>query len=85
TYDLIYGKEQKAQVESESDIYPDRLTTGNMADKEMIFEKAGIDETKQIEDVDVTLNGVQYAEIKPTAGNESRFSNFGDAGIVALT
>ncbi|MGA9290298.1 MAG: DUF5068 domain-containing protein [Anaerobacillus sp.] len=85
TYDLIYGEEQKTQVESESDIYPDRLTTGNMADKEMIFEKSGIDETKQIEDVDVTLNGVQYTEIKPTAGNESRFSNFGDAGIVALT
>ncbi|MFI8577799.1 DUF5068 domain-containing protein [Rossellomorea aquimaris] len=85
TFDLIYGEEQKAQVESESDIYPDRLTTGNMADKEMIFEKSAIDETIQIDDVGVTLNGVQYAEIKPTAGNEARFRNFGDAGIVALT
>ncbi|WP_442788857.1 DUF5068 domain-containing protein [Halobacillus sp. HZG1] len=85
TYDLIYGEGQKAEVESSADFYPDRLTTGNMANKEMIFEKSGIDETKQIEDVGITLNGVQYAELEPTEGNESRFSNFGDAGIVALT
>ncbi len=85
TFDLIYGEEQKAQVESEAGLYPDQLTTGNMADKEMILEKAGIDKTKQLGDVEVTLNGVQYAEIKPTAGNEERFSNFGDVGIVAVT
>jgi Domain of unknown function (DUF5068) len=85
TFDLIYGEEQKAQVESEAGLYPDQLTTGNMADKEMIFEKSGIDETKQLGDVEVTLNGIQYADIKPTAGNEERFSNFGDVGIVAVT
>ncbi|MCA0171419.1 DUF5068 domain-containing protein [Bacillus sp. RAR_GA_16] len=85
TFDLIYGEEQKAEVESEAGLYPDQLTTGNMADKEMIFEKSGIDKTKQLGDVEVTLNGVQYAEIKPTAGNEERFSNFGDVGIVAVT
>lgn len=51
----------------------------------MIFEEEGIDESKQLGDVQVTLDGVQYAEIVPTAGNEARFSNFGDAGMVALT
>ncbi|MBP3041264.1 hypothetical protein J9303_17505 [Bacillaceae bacterium Marseille-Q3522] len=51
----------------------------------MIFEKTEINETQQLEQVKVTLNGVQYAEVIPTAGNEELFSNFGDSGIVALT
>lgn len=85
TFDFVYGEQQKEEVEAESNLYPDELTTGNLANKTMIFEEEGIDESKQLGDVQVTLDGVQYAEIEPTAGNEARFSNFGDAGMVALT
>ena len=51
----------------------------------MIFEKLGINETQQLGDVKVTLEGVQYTEVIPTEANKERFSNFGDNGIVALT
>ena len=64
--------------------YQDRLLTDNWANKNMIFEKAKINETKQIGDVKVTLEGVQYTEVIPTAGNEGMFSDFG-SGVVALT
>ncbi|AFC29217.1 hypothetical protein PM3016_2329 [Paenibacillus mucilaginosus 3016] len=84
-FDFFYSEEQKKQVESEPKFYPDRLTTDNMADKKMIFEKTGIGETKQIGDLKVTLDGVQYAEIVPTAANQARFKNFGENGIVAVT
>ncbi|MCM3160690.1 DUF5068 domain-containing protein [Metabacillus litoralis] len=84
-FDFIYNDEQSKQVASESNLYPDKLTTDNLADKKMIFEKLGINETQQLGDVKVTLEGVQYTEVIPTEANKERFSNFGDNGIVALT
>lgn len=84
-FDFIYSDDQKAKAESEAHFYPDKLTTDNMADKEMIFEKADINETQQIDDVKVTLEGVQYAEITPTLSAKQKFRNFGDNGIVAVT
>ncbi|WP_426448236.1 DUF5068 domain-containing protein [Paenibacillus sp. S-38] len=84
-FDFLYSEEQKQQLASEPKFYPDRLTTDNMADKKMIFEKTGIGETKQIGGLKVTLDGVQYAEIVPTAANQARFKNFGENGIVAVT
>lgn len=84
-YDFIYSDEQGKQIAGQPQFYQDRLTTDNMADKKMIFEKSGINETKQIGDVKVTLDGVQYTEVIPTAANVERFGNFGDSGVVALT
>lgn len=51
----------------------------------MIFEKSNINETKQIDNVIITLDGVQYTEIIPTAYNEERLHNFGNSGVVAIT
>ncbi|MFP3360762.1 DUF5068 domain-containing protein, partial [Planococcus sp. SIMBA_143] len=63
--------------------YPDSMTTDNIADKKMIFEKNDINKTEKIENaVAITLDGVQYAEVIPTAGNEARF---GEDEMVALT
>ncbi|WP_068775961.1 DUF5068 domain-containing protein [Paenibacillus sp. FJAT-26967] len=85
TFDFIIGEDQKQEAEAYSKFYPDRLVTDNMADKKMIFEKAGMNETKQLSGVKVTIEGVQYTEITPTPDNKERFKNFGDNGIVALT
>jgi hypothetical protein len=84
-FDFTYSGEQQEATSNATKFYPDQLTTGNIADKEMILEKTGINETQQLEDVKVTLEGVQYAEVLPTEANKERFSNFGDNGIVALT
>lgn len=74
---------EKAAVSSQ--IYPDKMTTDNIAEKELFFEKTDINETKEIDGVKITLNGVQYANITPTEGYKDSFSNFGDSGVVALT
>lgn len=84
-YDFIYSDAQKEEVAKQPKYYPDRLTVDNMADKKMIFEKTGINETKQIGEVKVTLEGVQYADVIPTEANKERFRNFNDSGVVALT
>lgn len=84
-YDFVYSGENQEATANTTEFYPDQLTTANMADKKMIFEKTGINETQQLEDVKVTLEGVQYAEVIPTEANKERFSNFGDNGIVAIT
>jgi hypothetical protein len=84
-FDFIFGDEQQKQTASQPQFYQDRLTTDNMADKKMIFEKSGINEIKQLGDVKITLDGVQYAEVIPTEANKERFRNFGKSGIVALT
>ncbi|MCA1034182.1 DUF5068 domain-containing protein [Bacillus infantis] len=84
-FDFVYSNDQKSALASGPSFYQDRLTTDNMADKKMIFEKEGIGETQKIGDVNVTLEGVQYTEITPTEANKPRFENFGDSGIVALT
>ncbi|PPA70987.1 DUF5068 domain-containing protein [Jeotgalibacillus proteolyticus] len=84
-FDFLYSGEQQEVTASAPSFYPDRLTTDNMADKEMIFEESDLNESQSIDDVMITLEGVQYAEVLPTETNEERFSNFGDNGIVALT
>ncbi len=85
SYDFVFSDEQSKQVASQQDFYQDRLTSDNWADKKMIFEKSGINETQQIGDVKVTLDGVQYTEIIPTEANKEMFTDFGDNGITALT
>lgn len=84
-FDFTYSAEQAAAVANAHVFYPDLLTLENMADKELIFENMEINETQQIADVKVTLEGIQYTEITPTKAHEDRFRNFGDRGIVALT
>lgn len=68
-----------------ADLYQDKMVTDSVADKELFFAKEDINVTESIDDVKITLEGVQYANITPTAGHADRFSNFGDGPLVALT
>lgn len=74
---------EKAAVSAE--LYQDKMVTENIADKEVFFEKDGINETQEIDGVKITLEGVQYADITPTAAYKDSFTDFGDSGVVALT
>lgn len=51
SYDFMYSDEQSKQVASQEQFYQDRLSSDNWADKKMIFEKNGINETQQIGEV----------------------------------
>ncbi|MET3726849.1 hypothetical protein ABID52_000430 [Fictibacillus halophilus] len=81
-FDFAYSGEQAKASASEQKFYPDLMSANNLADKKMIFEKTGIGQKQTVGDMEVTLEGVQYTEVIPTAGNESRFE---DAELVALT
>lgn len=74
---------KKATIAPE--FYADKMVTDNIADKELLFSKEDINEEKEIDNVKVVLNGVQYAKITPTTAHAPRFSNFGEGPLVALT
>jgi len=84
-FDFIYNEDSKEEKVSGPDYYRDDLTNQNIADKKMIFEKKDIGQKLELDGVEVTLEGVQYTEIEPTAEYASTFRNFADDGIVAVT
>ena len=84
-FDFIYNEGSKEQAVSGPDYYRDNLTNQNIADKKMIFEKKDIGQKLELGGVEVTLEGVQYTEIRPTAEYVGTFRNFADDGIVAVT
>lgn len=82
---LPFTEDGAKKAESTSKLYADKMVTDSVADKELFFSKEDINEEQSIEDVKITLEGVQYANITPTAGHANRFSNFGEGPLVALT
>lgn len=84
-FKIPFNEEGVKKAEASSKLYQDRMTTDNIAEKKLFFEKTDINKTKEIDGVKITLNGVQYANVKPTEAYKESFSNFGDSGVVALT
>lgn len=84
-FKLPFNDEGAKKAETASELYQDKMVTDNIADKEVFFEKTDINETKEIDGVKITLNGVQYVDVTPTAAHAERFKNFGDGGLVAIT
>lgn len=84
-FKIPFNEEGTEKAAATSQLYADQMVTDNIAEKELFFEKTDINETKNIDGVEITLNGVQYADVIPTEANKPRFSNFGDSDLVALT
>jgi len=84
-FKLPLSDEGAENATATSELYPDKMVTDNVADKELIYSKEDMNESQKIGGVNVTLEGVQYAKVTPTAGHEQRFSNFGDGPLVAVT
>ncbi|MDZ5472337.1 DUF5068 domain-containing protein [Bacillus sp. 31A1R] len=84
-FKIPFNDEGVEKAAASSKLYQDRMMTDSIADKEVFFEKTDINETKEIDGVKITLNGVQYANVTPTEAYKDSFSDFGDSGVVALT
>lgn len=84
-FKVPFNEDGAEKASKSSALYADKMVTDTIADKELFFAKEDIDETQKIDDVTVTLEGIQYADVKPTTAHASRFSNFGDGPLVALT
>src|SRR5690625_1823451 len=83
-FDFTYSEESDTKSADAPEFYKDKLTTENIADKEILFEDTELDMTEKIGDAEITIEGVQFTEITPTKANKEMFSDFED-GIVALT
>lgn len=84
-FDFVYSEEQAEEVANAPDFYPDELTTDNIAKKDIIFEDTEINETMEVGDLKVTLEGVQFTDITPNESSKEMFRNFGDDELVAVT
>lgn len=84
-FKVPFNEDGAEKASKSSALYADKMVTDTIADKELFFAKEDIDETQKIDDVTVTLEGIQYVDVKPTTAHASRFSNFGDGPLVALT
>lgn len=83
-FDISLNEEGEAKKEEQSKFYEDLVTYENMGEKTMLKEKEDIDETKDLRDVKVTLEGYQFTEFEPNEVEAPRFENFTE-GIVLLT
>ncbi|ATP38782.1 DUF5068 domain-containing protein [Solibacillus sp. R5-41] len=83
-FELAMNEGGVEKIASNAVFYQDRATVDNWGDKEMLKEKSGINDSKQLGDVNVTLDGYQFTSFTPNEVEAPRFSNFKN-GIVILT
>ena len=84
-FKIPFNEAGAEKASKSSALYADKMVTDTIADKELIFAKEDMNETQKIDEVSITLEGIQYADIKPTTAHAARFTNFGDGPLVALT
>ncbi|KOS68779.1 hypothetical protein AEA09_09665 [Lysinibacillus contaminans] len=83
-FELALNAEGAEKVSSNAVFYQDKASMENMGDKKMLKEKSSINDSKQLGDVNVTLDGYQFTAFTPNEVEAPRFTNFKN-GIVLLT
>ncbi|MFI8705989.1 DUF5068 domain-containing protein [Bacillus sp. NPDC077411] len=84
TFALSVNKQGSKKVAADKTFYKDKATVDNMGEKKMLNEKANINKSEQLGDVNVTLDGYQFTKFTPNSAEAPRFENFKN-GIVLLT
>ncbi|MBY0223609.1 DUF5068 domain-containing protein [Mammaliicoccus sciuri] len=84
-FKIPFNEDGAEKASKSSDLYADKMVTDTIADKDLFFAKEDMNETQKIDKVTITLDGIQFANIKPTTAHAERFRNFGDGPLVALT
>src|SRR5690625_3624690 len=83
-FDFTYSGESASKSSDTPDFYKDKITTDNIAKKDILYEDTELDATEKIGDAEITVEGLQFTELTPNEASEEMFSDFED-GIVALT
>lgn len=83
-FNLSITEDGEEKTSSAEEFYEDRVTYENMGEKEMIDAKDNINESEEIGDFTVTLDGYQFTEFTPNDEEAPRFESF-DTGLVLLT
>lgn len=80
---LPMSKDKEAKVDFAKQFYKDRVTAENQGEKQMI-EEATVGETKEVNQIKLTLDGYQIVDFLPNQDFVDRFVNFKD-GVVLIT
>ncbi len=83
-FNLSLNTEGAEKVAASGTFYKDKATFDNMGEKKMLSEKEGINQSEQLGDVTVTLDGYQFTQFTPNSVEAPRFENF-ENGVVLLT
>lgn len=79
------GEEGTKKGISQPSLYQDRLTSDNIASKKMLYENLKMNISKKIDNVNITLEGIQFTEITPSEEMKRKFEHISKTSIVALT
>ncbi|QXE01645.1 DUF4352 domain-containing protein [Terribacillus sp. DMT04] len=72
-------------VAADNPFFPDRLTRDAVAEKEILAEQS-LDQSQTADNLEVTLEGIQYTKLTPASSYASSFTGFQDPNkIVAAT
>ncbi|RLL47823.1 DUF5068 domain-containing protein [Oceanobacillus piezotolerans] len=83
-FTLSLSEQGAEKVEANQAFYQDKVTSSDMGEKKMLEEKDGTNESEELGDVTVTLDGYQFTEFTPNEVEAPRFVNFTN-GMVLLT
>ncbi|GAK00621.1 hypothetical protein JCM19055_3719 [Geomicrobium sp. JCM 19055] len=84
SFTVSLNEEGAERAEHNEAFYPDLVTTNDMGDKEMISENDDINDSQELGNTTITLDGYQFTEFTPNDVEAPRFENFTN-GIVLLT
>ncbi|MBM7634972.1 DUF5068 domain-containing protein [Geomicrobium sediminis] len=84
SFTVSLNEEGAERAEHNEAFYPDLVTTNDMGDKEMIAENDDINDSQELGNTTITLDGYQFTEFTPNDVEAPRFENFTN-GIVLLT
>jgi hypothetical protein len=86
TKDSVAAKEEETKKgTSQPSLYQDRLTSDNMGSKKILYENLKMNDTQRIDNVNITLEGIQFTEITPSDETKPKFEHISNTRIVALT
>ncbi|GAK06828.1 DUF5068 domain-containing protein [Geomicrobium sp. JCM 19038] len=84
SFTVSLNEDGAERAEHNEAFYPDLVTANDMGDKEMIAESDGINDSQELGNTTITLDGYQFTEFTPNDVEAPRFENFTN-GIVLLT
>src|SRR5690625_7784288 len=73
-FDFTYSGESASKSSDTPDFYKDKITTDNIAKKDILYEDTELDATEKIGDAEITVEGLQFTELTPNEASEEMFS-----------
>lgn len=85
-FDFVYSDAYKKELASAPVLYQDAIVNKNLGSKTIAYEKTDIGQQLRLGEVQVELEGVQYAKVEPSPAHMDKFYEFDEEDeIFAVT